>query len=87
MVLTEKQFLVIEQRVDEFNERTCGIHGIDYGDVIYSYFKSSNNRFLILNDWDEGKPNDPYWNDETNEHSAIHLIRTLIEELKSMNNE
>lgn len=87
MVLTEEQFLYIEKMVDLFNENTHGIHGVDYGDAIYSYFKSTPESFALLNDWDEGKPNDPYWDNEKNEHSVIVFIRLVVDELNKMNDE
>lgn len=84
MMLTEKQFLHIEQRVDEFNEQTSGIHGVDYGDVVYSYFKSDTDKFALRNDWDEGKSNDPFWNEEHNEHSVIVFIKLVVTELNQI---
>lgn len=80
--LTKEDYELIEKRVEEFNETTeRSYYGVDENDVIFSYFKATDDVFLILNDWDEGKNNDPHWNEERDMHSVISFIMDVCTEL------
>jgi hypothetical protein len=80
MTLTTEQFEYIEKSVDKFNAER-GFYEVDYGEVVYSYFKSTPEKFMLLNDWDEGSDNDPWWDKELNEHSVIVFIKSIVKEL------
>ncbi len=81
MVLTKELYEYIDEECERFKERTTPYHDVDVHDVIYSYLFSKGDDFHILNDWDEGKANDPYWNDELNEHSVIVFLKRMCGEI------
>lgn len=74
--LTKELHDYIEDAIEKHNELTH--NGVDFGDILFSYFNNDSfeddAHLLILNDWDEGKSNDPFWNQERDEHSAICFI-------------
>jgi len=80
MELSKEIYELIESECDKHNEETCNM--VDFGDVIYSFLYSTDECFHILNDWDEGRNNDPFWNDELNEHSAIVFLKQICDKLK-----
>lgn len=80
MELNKEIYELIENECDKHNEETCNM--VDVGDVIYSFLYSTDKCFHILNDWDEGRNNDPFWNDELNEHSAIVFLKQICDNLK-----
>lgn len=82
MLLTKELFNSISDECEAFQEATWSGNDVDTTDVLYSYFNSTKDSFALLNDWDEGKANDPFWNDELNEHSAIVFIKQMIDKLK-----
>jgi hypothetical protein len=62
---------------------------VEAGDVIYSYLHFEKNgfnwdKFHILNDWSEGESNDPFWDKETNMHSAEKFILDECKRLKEL---
>ena len=75
MDLSKEIYEFIEKACDEFNDSTG--YDVDVNDVIYSYMYSDDVDFRILNDWNEGKGNDPFWNDELNEHSVIVFLKKM----------
>lgn len=78
----------LNKDVYEFIDAKCEAHNeitynqVEVGDVIYSFLYSTEDCFHVLNDWDEGRSNDPFWDDELNEHSAIVFLKKTCEELK-----
>ena len=68
MELTKELYRFIESECEKFQEETWGGNDVDVNDVLYSYLHSTKESFHILNDWDEGKGNDPFWDEELNEH-------------------
>lgn len=79
--ITIDQYDHIDTMVDKFNEDTENLHNLETGDVLYSFFKSDDENFHILNDWDEGESNDPFWNKEFNMHSCCYFILKCCEYL------
>ena len=80
MELTKELYIWIENECDLFNNNTG--YFVDPNDVLYSYLFSTFDTFHILNDWDEGKSNDPFWNEELNEHSVIVFLKQTCANLK-----
>ena len=81
MELTKELYEFIENECEKFQEDTWGGNDVDVNDVLYSYLYSTKETFCILNDWDEGKNNDPFWNDELNEHSAIVFLKQMCKKI------
>jgi len=72
----ESLFDTIKEECKLFQEKTT--YDVHLYDVIFSY----GNPDCILNDWDEGKDNDPFWNEELNCHSAYVFIEEMAELIK-----
>jgi hypothetical protein len=79
MKLTKELYEYIENECKKFEEKT--FNDVNVNDVLYSYLHSTKETFCILNDWDEGKNNDPFWNDELNEHSAIVFLKQICKKI------
>ena len=79
MELTKELFDTIHDNCEEFNKITD--YDVDVSDVLYSYLNSTPDTFYILYDWDEGKGNDPFWNNELNEHSVIAFIKDMCKQI------
>jgi hypothetical protein len=75
MELTKEAYEFIDSACNDFNESPG--YDVDVNAFIYSYLYSDDKCFRILNDWDEGKGNDPFWNNELNEHSVIVFIKKM----------
>lgn len=80
--MTKEVFSFIEDECAKFQERTWGGNDVDVEDVLYSFLFSEPDCFHILNDWDEGKNNDPFWDEEKDEHSAIVFLKEMCEKIK-----
>lgn len=81
MELTKELYEFIENECKKFKEETWTGNDVDVNDVLYSYLYRTKEIFHILNDWDEGKNNDPFWNDEFNEHSAVVFLKKMCEKI------
>jgi len=79
MQLTKELYDIIDNDCQSFEDKTG--YDVDVNDILYSYLQSSEKVFYILNDWDEGKDNDPFWNEEKNEHSAIVFIKEMCKKI------
>lgn len=79
LLISKELFDFIFEECEKFRERTG--HGVNVEDVLFSYFNSTDKDFHILNDWDEGENNDPYWNKERNEHSAIVFLKDICKKI------
>jgi hypothetical protein len=84
LILTKELFNCISDECEAFQAATWPGNDVDPNDVLYSFFNSTPEQFAILSDWDEGKENDPFWNDELNEHSAIVFIRKMVDKLNAL---
>lgn len=80
LLLTKEVFRLIYDECIAF-EKTTG-HDVDVQDVLYSFLHSTPDTFCILNDWDEGKYNDPFWNEDKNEHSAISFLKDMCDKIR-----
>ena len=81
--LTKELYEFIENKCEKFEKETWGGNDVDVNDVLYSLLYSDDETFYILNDWDEGKNNDPFWDEQRNEHSAICFLKDIIVEIKA----
>ena len=81
MKLTKELYEFIENECEKFLENTWVGNDVDVNDVLYSYLYSTKETFYILNDLDEGKNNDPFWNNELNEHSAIVFLKQMCNKI------
>jgi hypothetical protein len=79
MELTKELYKFIEGECNKFEANTN--YDVDVNDVLYSFLYSTDENFYILNDWDEGRNNDPYWNEELNEHSVIVFLKKICKEI------
>jgi hypothetical protein len=67
----------IDKQVDQYP-----MYDITLSDVLYSLFNPNH----VLNDWDEGKYNDPYWDDVKNQHRAYTMLEEIISSFKEFKN-
>jgi len=81
LLLTPQLLQWICEECKKFQESVSMLHDVDLQDVLYSYLNSSDESFCIWNDWDEGENNDPYWNKELNEHSAIVFLKDICKRI------
>jgi hypothetical protein len=81
--MTKELFDFIYNECEKFKNKTWQGNDVDVQDVLYSLFYSSDETFCILNDWDEGENNDPFWDKEKNEHSVIVFLKEICEKVKS----
>ena len=84
LVLTKELFDFIYDECEKFREETWAGNDVDVQDVLYSFFHSTEDEFHLHTDWDEGEANDPFWNKEKNEHSAIVFLKEMVEKLKDL---
>ena len=80
MILTKEIFNFIYEECKKHNELT--INEVTVEDFLYSFLFSTDEKFCVLNDWDEGENNDPFWNKELNMHSAEVFIMEMCKKLK-----
>ena len=86
--ITKKQFEEFDRLIQSHEDNTH--NNVDFNDVIFSWFHNDRfgvehfDHFIVWNDWDEGKANDPHWNDTYNEHSAIVFIMEMCMMLESI---
>lgn len=84
LILNKELFDFIYNECVAFQDRTWFGNDVDVQDILYSFFHSTDDRFSLLNDWDEGRSNDPFWDVERNEHSAIVFIKDMCNKLKQL---
>ena len=82
--MTKEIFDFIFDECEKFERETWAGNDVDVQDVLYSFFHSDEQTFRILNDWNEGENNDPFWNKDLNEHSAIVFIKEMCEKLDAL---
>jgi hypothetical protein len=85
--LTKEQYGYIEELVEIHRNTT--FNDVEVGEILFSWFNNNDfldmSNFYIYNDWDEGKANDPFWDEERDEHSAICFIFDMCVLIKSFN--
>lgn len=84
LYLTKELFDWVCNECEVFKKATWAGNDVDAADVLYSFFHSTPEKFALLEDWDEGKGNDPFWNDTLNEHSCIVFLREMVNKLNSI---
>jgi hypothetical protein len=86
--LTKEQYEYIDELIRIHRETTY--NEVDFGDILFSWFHNDDfsniSNFYIDNDWDEGSDNDPFWDFERDEHSAICFIFDTCVLIKNLNN-
>lgn len=55
LILTKELFDFIHNECELFIERTWPANDVDVQDVLYSFFYSTEDKFCVLEDWDEGE--------------------------------
>lgn len=81
LILTPDKLDFIMNEVKLFNERTN--YDMTTDEVLYSFLNSTEQTHRVLNDWDEGKNNDPYWDEEKNMHSCYSFLEDMNKKIKS----
>lgn len=86
LFMTKELHDKVEIKIEEHNDLTH--NSVDFGDILFTWFNNEdfNSRgLLVLNDWDEGKNNDPFWDEVRNEHSAVSFIIDMCLLIQSEN--
>jgi hypothetical protein len=87
LILTKHIYDFIDNEIRLFNEKTNDEYHMDFQEVLFSFLHSTDETHYVLNDWDEGKDNDTYWNEDKNKHCCevfleeINIKITEIEKL------
>jgi hypothetical protein len=82
--LTKELYLSIANEYRKFRQRTGGIYDVGLDDILYSCFESTPEKFAILNDWDEGPENDPFWDIEKDEHCVHVFLKEMVLVIESL---
>lgn len=72
----DKLSFLIEKCKKHFEDKS---NQIDVSDILYSFFNDG----CMLNDWDEGENNDPFWDKKNDCHSAVSFINEMVKYLKN----
>ena len=72
---------LITDEVKAFNERTHFNYDMTMDEVLFSYLESTEDTVMFY-DWDEGKNNDPYWDNEKNMHSCCSFLDEMNKKIK-----
>jgi hypothetical protein len=83
LVLTQEMFDFIQKEINEFNQRTNYEYDMDFEEVLFSFLHSTDETHYVLNDWDEGEYNDPYWDNEKNQHCCEVFLEQMNIKLKT----
>jgi hypothetical protein len=84
LVLTPIIYDFIQARINEFNKTTQYEYEMDFEEVLFSFLNSTDDTHFVLNDWDEGESNDPYWNKERNKHCCECFLEDINKELQNI---
>lgn len=84
MVLTNTKYRLIKDELDLFHFKTNNYYIYDFGweDVLFTLMESEPDNVYILNDWDEGKNNDPYWDEEKDKHCIYSFLEDIYYKYK-----
>jgi len=85
--MTIEIYEFISNEIKEFNERTNFEYDMDFEEVLFSFLESDETNHYVLNDWDEGKGNDPYWDDNKNMHSCYSFLEDMNKKLIKLTKE
>ena len=81
--MTKEVFSLIISECKKFRQNTNEMYDLTIEDVLYSLLFSEPDSFYILNDWDEGKNNDPFWDNGKNQHCTTVFLIDICEKIKS----
>ena len=79
--ISKELFEFIYLKCKAFKNKTN--YDVSVEDVLFSYLHSTDKVFHVLYDWDEGKNNDPFWNEEKDEHCVIVFLKEMCVELNN----
>ena len=77
LILTESIYDFIDNEIRQFNEKTNHEYDMDFQEVLFSFLHSTDETHYVLNDWDEGKYNDPYWDEDKNQHCCEVFLEEM----------
>jgi len=80
--ITKEIYEFISTEIQNFNKRTNYEYHMDMEEVLFSFLESDELTHYVLNDWDEGKNNDPYWDEIKNMHSCYSFLEDMNNKLK-----
>jgi hypothetical protein len=83
LVVTQEMYDFIQKEINEFNQRTNYEYHMDFEEVLFSFLHSTDDTHYVLNDWDEGEYNDPYWDKEKNQHCCEVFLEQMNIKLKT----
>lgn len=87
IILNREFYQMIELECEAFKNRTWDANDVTTEDVLFSFFHQYGDQekgIQVLNDWDEGKGNDPFWDDERNMNSCYAFIHDMVDRLNSL---
>lgn len=84
LVLTQKMYDFIQEEINKFNQRTNHEYDMDFEEVLFSFLYSTDETHFVLNDWDEGKSNDPYWDEDKNQHCCEVFLEQMNIKLNTL---
>jgi len=76
--ISKDKYDFIRLECKKFIKETGRLYDVEPNEIIHTYFYPNE----ILYDWDEGKNNDPFWDEETNTHSVVSFINKTVQRLK-----
>jgi hypothetical protein len=85
LLITKDLYKFISNEIKAFNYRTNHDYDMDFEEVLFSFLESTETTHYVLNDWDEGKNNDPYWDEVKNKHSCYSFLEDMNEKIKTYN--
>jgi hypothetical protein len=80
--MTKEVYEFISKEIEAFNEITNNEYDMDFKEVLFSFLESTETTHYVLNDWDEGKNNDPYWDEVKNMHSCYSFLEDMNKKIK-----
>ena len=85
--MTNEMYDFISEEISHFNKRTNFEYDMDMEEVLFSFLNSTETVHFILNDWNEGKFNDPYWDEERNQHCCEVFLFDMNTKLNNFKSE
>ena len=80
--MTKEVYDFISKEIEAFNERTNYEYEMNFDEVLFSFLESTETTHYVLYDHDEGKNNDPYWDEEKNMHSCYSFLEDMNKKIK-----
>ena len=80
MELTIEKYDLINDMLLLFQSSTNNEYSeFGWEDIAFTIFSSTPNETHILFDWDEGKNNDPYWDEDLNKHCVYAFLDRVMD--------